>query len=329
MTISLKILLTISLTLSLSGMATAGMPLSRLVFTPHWLPQAQFAGYYVALDQGFYEKAGLDVHILHPSASDDTMDYLKSGKADIISHFLVSALIARTEGIDLVNVGQLSQHSAMLFVSRKAAGINTLDDFEGKTAGVWLAGFGEIPRSMLEGREIAVQWYPILGTVNLFMAGGIDIMTVMWYNEYHQIYLNGLNHDELNTFFLSDYGYNIPEDGIYTLTETLESRRDEIRRFTEATLKGWDYAAENREYTLNLVVSLMRNYNLPANMAHQRWMLDRILEFQEYKTKGLTRTLLCPRDYDDTVRILQERGLMGKPCGYSVFHQPVLKDSVE
>ncbi|MDI6402318.1 ABC transporter substrate-binding protein [Balneolaceae bacterium ANBcel3] len=315
--------------LALGGITDGMTQPSRLVYSPHWLPQAQFAGYYVALDQGFYEEAGLDVEIIHPTASDDPAAFLKDGRADIISHFLVSALIARSEGIDLVNVAQLSQHSGMLFVSRKSTEVQTLEDFEGKHVGVWLSGFGEIPRALLQEREIEVQWVPIFGTVNLFLAGGIDIMTVMWYNEYHQLYLSGIDHEEMNTFFLSDYGYNLPEDGLYTLGKTLESRSDEIERFVQATLKGWDYAAENVDYTLQLIVSLMRKQHIPSNMAHQRWMLEKVLELQEYESKSLARTELSLQDFQDTVRILGERGMLDDACDYTVFFQPVHLHSQE
>lgn len=302
---------------------------SSIVFTPHWLPQAQFAGFYVALDKGFYEEEGLEVTIIHPTSSEDPLAFLRSGKADIVSHFLVSALIARSEGVDLVNVGQLSQHSAMLFVSHKSSGVEHLEDFEGKSVGAWLAGFSEVARSMLDRQNIQVEWYPILGTVNMFLAGGIDIMTVMWYNEYHQLYLSGINLDELHAFFLSDYGYNIPEDGLYTLANTLELRRDDIEKFVQATLRGWDYAAANKEYTLELVVALMREQNLPGNRAHQRWMLDRIFELHEFDSKGVNRTELCPHDYNTIIEILQERQMMADACEYSVFHHPVWLDAAK
>jgi len=252
----------------------------KIVFSTHWLPQAQFSGYYVAEEMGFYKEAGLDVEIIHPSASINAMEFLESGQADIISLFLVSGLDNRFRGVDLVNIAQLSHNSALMFVAKKNSNINTLNDFKGKKIGIWSSGFQEVPRALIEERRLDVSWIPIHSTVNLFLLNGIDVMTVMWYNEYNQIYLNGLDEDELSTFFLSDYGYNIPEDGLYVLQKTLDEKQDALKAFVEASIKGWQYAESHREYTLDIVIDRMRRANVPSNKPHQKWMLDKILELQ-------------------------------------------------
>ena len=102
----------------LSGIFSYGQ-LPKITFTPHWLPQAQFAGYYVAEKKGFYRAEGIDVKIVHPSASVNAVGSLANGQSDIISLFLITAISSKNAGIDLVNIGQLSQNSAMLFVSKK------------------------------------------------------------------------------------------------------------------------------------------------------------------------------------------------------------------
>ena len=160
---------------------------NKLVFTPHWLPQAQFAGFYIAQDQGYYADAGIEVEIIHPSASVNALNFLIEGNADIISLFLITAVNAVNSGIDLVNVAQISQHSAIMFVSKKSSGIETLEDFEGQKIGIWMSGFEEVPKALLSENNIIAEWVPIMSTVNLFLLGGLDIMTAMWYNEYNQI----------------------------------------------------------------------------------------------------------------------------------------------
>ncbi|MGM0572243.1 MAG: ABC transporter substrate-binding protein [Bacteroidota bacterium] len=296
-----------------------------LRFAPHWLPQAQFAGFYVASDQGFYEEAGLDVEIIHPTANINVIDYLEQGTADVISQFLITAITGRDRGVNMVNIAQFSQHSAILFVSKKSSNINTLDDFDGKRIGVWRGGFREAPMAMIMDHDLEVEWVPILSTVNLFLEDGVDLMTMMWYNEYNQIYLSGLERDELNTFFLSDYGFDVPEDGLYTLKTTREERQEDLQAFTEATLQGWQYAAENRDYTVELVVEKMREAHIPANEAHQRWMLDKVLEMQQPGDKDVVPGELHPDDFRMAVNILQERGMLErKACDYNNFFMPVL-----
>jgi NitT/TauT family transport system substrate-binding protein len=305
-------------------MATAFAQVNKLVFSPHWLPQAQFAGYYVAQDQGFYQEAGLDVEIIHPSVTINALEHLKGGTADIISLFLVTALTARSEGLELVNIAQFSQHSAIMMVSMKSSGIETLQDFDGKKIGIWMSGFEEVPKALVNEYQLEVEWVPILSSVNLFLMGGLDIMTVMYYNEYNTIYLSGVEHDELNTFFLADYGYDIPEDGLYVLSETLEERGDDLRKFVQATMRGWEYAANNKEYTIDLVVDLMRKQHVPSNKAHQSWMLDKVLEAHDIGRKPINNTQLYISDFEKAVSVLKERGIIKGACSYEMFFNPVL-----
>ncbi len=296
-----------------------------IVFGAQWLPQAQFAGYYVAYDQGFYDDAGIDVKIIHPTATVNTLEYLINGQADVVSLFLITALNNRLEGLELINIGQLSQQSAIMFVSRKSSGIETLEDFEGKSLGVWMSGFQEVPYSVMAANNINVEWVPILGSVNLFLMGGLDAMTVMWYNEYKRIYLSGVDHSELNTFFVADYEYNVPEDGFYVLPHTREEKQDELKAFLEASLRGWEYAAANREYTIELVVQIMREAHVPASYAHQRWMLDKILEQQVKEGTDAENLHLHENDFEKALDIIQNLQFVSANFTYNVFFKPVIK----
>ncbi len=291
----------------------------KLVFSPHWMPQAQFAGYYVAEEMGFYQEAGLDVEIIHPSASVNAMQFLQSGQADIISLFMVSGLDNRFKGVDLVNIAQFSHNSALMFVAKKTSNINSLKDFNGKKIGIWRSGFEEIPKALIREYQLDVSWVPILSTVNLFLLGGIDIMTVMWYNEYNQIYLSGLNEDELSTFFLSDYGYNTPEDGLYVLQNTLSEKQDALQAFVEASIKGWQYVEANRDYALDIVIDRMRQANVPSNKAHQQWMLDKVLELQ----KPIGQTKLEKPDFDQVHTILKGQYQEAPDVLFEEFFRPV------
>ncbi len=296
-----------------------------LRFSPQWLPQAQFAGYYVANDQGYYQEAGLNVEIIHPTANVNVLQWLKDGHVDVISQFLVSAIAARDQGVNIVNIAQLSQHSAILFVAKKSSGIETIEDFLNKKIGIWSSGFCEVPKAMVQHHDLEVEWVPILSTVNLFLMNGIDMMTVMWYNEYNQLYLSGINRDELNTFFMSDYGFDVPEDGLYTLETTRNHRSGELQAFVEATQKGWAYAGENREYTVRLVVEHMEKANIPANAAHQRWMLDKVLEMQMPGNKDVVFGQLHPNDYQMATDILRAREANHRNMySFHDFFQPVI-----
>ena len=269
----------------------------KLTFSPHWIPQAQFAGYYVALDQGFYKDAGLDVTILHPSAHISSFDYLKNGTADVVSSFLMNGLKQRAAGIPLVNFAQLSQHSALMMVSKKGSSINQLKDFNHKTMGIWSSDFDDIPIALMRENNYDIESVLVLSSINLFLVDGIDAITVMYYNEYDQIINSGINEDELNTFFFSDYGFDIPEDGLYCLEKTYLTKKEALLKFAEATLKGWEYASSHKEYTIDLVVEKMKEAHLPNNHAHQRWVLDKVLELMSPGNKNVKKGQLLDADY--------------------------------
>lgn len=285
---------------------------SPLRFSPQWLPQAQFAGFYVAEEQGFFREEGVAVEIVHPTANINVLDWLKQGRVDVISQFLISGVSARSQGADLVNVAQLSQSSAILFVAKKSSGIESLEDAEGKKIGVWSSGFDEVPLAMIQARELEVEWVPILSSVNLFLMDGVDLLTVMYYNEYNQLYLSGINRDELVTFFASDYGLNLPEDGLYTTLKTRLERAEELSAFVSAVRRGWEFASEHREYAVELVLERMRMANIPANPAHQMWMLETTLELQLTDTGQRSFGELKEEDFDLAVSLLNDLGLLGR-----------------
>lgn len=275
-----------------------------IIFTPQWQPQAQFAGYYAALDQGYYSQAGLDIRIIHPGSTTNSLDMLTQGKSHIVSAFLIHGLKASKQGAPIKHVAQMLQKSSLMIVTHKESNIKSIPDLEGKKLGVWDNGFDDLIFALLKQEKTNVQVVRISNTVNLFLEKGIDAMTVMHYNEYNQIINSGIDPDELNTFFMGDLGLDIPEDALYCLQSTWEKDPEKMISFVKATLKGWEYAAQNQEYALDLVESYMKQANLPVNRVHQRWMLQIILEALEPNGKAVKKGELCQKDYDRASSIL-------------------------
>ncbi|MCE5321322.1 MAG: ABC transporter substrate-binding protein [Bacteroidales bacterium] len=297
----------------------------KIIFAPQWLPQAQFAGYYVAQEKGFYKEAGIAVEIIHPSANTQATELLATGKADIISLFLITGISAKNKGLDLVNIGQISQHSAILFVTKKSRGIDKLAKLNGKKIGIWKSGFDEVPKALMQEKNYNVEWVPILSTVNLFMMDGIDALTVMSYNEYDYIINCGVNEDELNVFPVSDYGYDVPEDGLYCLKSTYEKRKSDFDKFLQATFKGWDYAAANKEFAMDIVLKRMKEAHVPANRVHQGWMLDKVLEIVLTPNKGVKRGELLESDFLKAAGILDNSTKSEIKFTFNEFYKPLGK----
>jgi NitT/TauT family transport system substrate-binding protein len=291
--------------------------LQRITFIPQWQPQAQFAGYYVAKDLGIYSKYGLDVNILPGGPQAPAAEMLEKRKADITTMFLSSAIAEKAKGLDIVNIGQTSQMSSLIFVAKKSSGIRTPADMNGKKIGIWFSDFKEVPLAFLDEYHIKATIVPIASTVDLFLEDGIDVMAVEWYNEYHQILNAGYNPNELVTFFFYDHHLNISEDGIYCLKSTYQRNPDVCDKFVKASMEGWEYAFSHPDVAVNIVIKYMQGYHNPANLAHQNWMLNRMKDIMEAEGKrnlGLKET-----DFAKTGYILLKNGMIKTIPTYKSF----------
>ncbi len=292
---------------------------------PQWLPQAQFAGYYMALQKGFYSELGLQVKIIHPNASRIATESLKNKEVDVISLFLVSALTAQDSGVPLVNIGQISQNSALMIVAKKSKNFKTIKDLQHKRIGIWKSGFDEIPKAMIAANHLNVTWVPILSSINMFIEDGIDAMTVMSYNEYDQIINAGFNPEELTIFKFSDLGFNIVEDGLYCLDSTRQTRQQDLQKFVQATLKGWAYAEQHREETLQVVLEWMKKEHVATNYAHQKWMLDQMCLLMKSPSKNIKNGQLSETDFNKARAVLYQSAVIKTKIPFILFYKPVVK----
>lgn len=286
---------------------------------PLWSPQAQFAGYYVALDKGIYARQGIDLKILRAGPGHSPADALRKGTADFAVLWLTTALQHRTEGTHLVNLAQINQRSSMMLISRKKSGIQSIADMEGKKVGLWEGDVSIPPRAIFARNRIKVREVRQSHSVNLFLRGGIDVTSAMWYNEYHIIINSGIDPVELNVMFLRDQGMNFLEDGIYTLDKTLQKDPSLAAAFVDASLEGWRYAFDHPDETLDIVIKYMREAHLPANRVQQKWMLDRMRDLMmPVRPKGKLGDL-AEQDYEAVGLVMQENGLIRRYPAYRDF----------
>ena len=277
------------------------------------MTQAQFAGYYVAKEKGFYDEAGLDVTIKAGGPDINPSQVIAGGGADVVLDWMPSALATREKGVPLVNIAQLFQKSGMMLTCRKETGIAKPADFKGKTLGVWFAG-NEYP---------FLSWMSKLG---LRTAGGADGVTVlkqgfnvdpllqkqadcistMTYNEYWQVIDAGLPAEELVVFPYEDQGVATLEDGIYTLESSLQDPAmvDKLARFVKASMKGWDWAVANPDEAAMIV--LENDETGAQTEKHQKRMMGEIAKLVGKSEKGTG--YLDPAAYDRTVKILLAGG---------------------
>ncbi|MBM3301473.1 MAG: ABC transporter substrate-binding protein, partial [Deltaproteobacteria bacterium] len=250
--------------------------LRKVSLLPHWIPQAQFAGYMVALEKGFYREAGLDLQLLRGGPGKEGFEALDSGKVTFCVEWLSAAMKRRASGLEIVNLGQIVQRSALILVARKESGITRPEDLSGRKVGLWPGLFSLQPEALFRRHKVSPIIVPNYTSMELFLKRGVDAIAAMWYNEYHLLLNSGLNPDELQLFFFYSMGLNFPEDGLYTTEQTFASDPDMCRSFVQASLKGWLYAFQNKDEALAIVMKHADAAQTGTNRAHQRWMLNRM-----------------------------------------------------
>ncbi len=271
-----------------------------------WVTQAQFAGYYVAKDKGFYAAEDLDVEIKPGGPDIAPPQVIAGGGADVIIDWMPSALASREKGVPLVNIAQPFKSSGMMLTCRKETGITSPADFKGKTLGVWFFG-NEYPflswMSQLgiptEGGADGVTVLKQGFNVDPLLQKQADCVSTMTYNEYWQVIDAGLTPDDLVVFKYEDQGVSTLEDGLYALEENLEDPEfaDKMVRFVRASMKGWKYAEENPDEAAEIVLD--NDASGAQTEKHQKRMMGEIAKL----TAG-SNGALDVADYERTVATL-------------------------
>ena len=275
-----------------------------------WVTQAQFAGYYVAKDKGFYEEEGLNVTILPGGPDIAPTQVIAGGGADVTVEWMPAALAAREKGLPLVNIAQPFKSSGMMLTCLKETGITKPEDFKGKTLGVWFFG-NEYP---------FLSWMATLGIPTTGGADGVEVLkqgfnvdpllqkqaaciSTMTYNEYWQVIDAGIAEGDLVTFKYQDMGVSTMEDGLYVLEEKLKDPafEDKMVRFVRASMKGWKYAEANPDEAAMIVLD--NDETGAQTETHQKRMMGEIAKL----TAG-SNGALDPADYERTVATLLAGG---------------------
>jgi NitT/TauT family transport system substrate-binding protein len=306
----------------LSSGALAEEALRKATLVLLWSPQAQFAGYYVALEKGIYRKHGIDLAIAPGGPGHSPAGELCDGRADFAVLWLSTALQRRGAGDPLINIAQIVQRSSMVLVARKSAGIDAVADLDRQKVGLWGGDLGIPARAFFDRHRLTVEAVPQSATVNLFLRGGVKAASAMWYNEYHTILSAGVNPEELTVFRLDADGLNIPEDGLYALQETIERDPGLVDAFVSASLEGWEDALVHREDALDIVLRRMSEAKIPANRTHQQWMLARMGEAIRPPGGGPIGGRLSEEDYAAASGELLRTGLLRASLEYARFARP-------
>jgi len=290
-----------------AGMAQAA---DDLTLQLKWVTQAQFAGYYVAQDQGFYEEENLNVTIKPGGPDIAPTQVIAGGGADVTVEWMPAALSAREKGLPLVNIAQPFKSSGMMLTCLKSTGVTGPEDFPGRTLGVWFFG-NEFPflswMSQLgiptEGGDDGVTVLKQGFNVDPLLQGQADCISTMTYNEYWQVIDAGITPEELITFKYEDQGVATLEDGLYVMEDKLQdpAEVDKLVRFVRASMKGWKWAEENPEEAAMIVLD--NDATGAQTEEHQIRMMKEVANL----TAG-SNGALDPADFERTVQSLLSGG---------------------
>jgi NitT/TauT family transport system substrate-binding protein len=268
-------------------------PITEIKLQLQWLPQAQFAGYYLAQEEGFFEEEGFDSVEIVPSGGDIVpQDALIAGDVDFAIAWVPKVLGSlEATGVELTDIAQVFQASGTTQVSFKGDGIESVADFEGKRIGSW--GFGnewEIFAAMaaegLDSTSVSITTQDF--SMNALLNGDVDAAQAMTYNELAQL-LETVNPatgelytlDDLDVIYYEDTQGAMLQDAIWADTQRLAddpAYADAAVRFLKAIIKGWLYARDNPEDAAAKVYDIASNAEaaFPVGPVHQLWQMNEV-----------------------------------------------------
>lgn len=263
-----------------------GLMAQQITFVPQWTPQAQFAGFYAAYEKGFYAAAGLDVNISHLSlnSKESSANLLANGDCNIAGMQIMQGITRRADGTRLVNVMQITQTVGLCCLAHTP--IKTPSDLNGFKIAKWLQGYSEICEIIAAREGMDVDWtYFFNSSTNLFIYGAVDATLCYSFSELIRLYqaMGSINEDNLIRF--GDF-YQWPEDGLYVTEDYYQKNKETIDKFVDASIRGWNWAADNRDEAIKIVMRYTSEAHISTNVSLERMMLDEYLRLQENPRTG-------------------------------------------
>lgn len=327
------------LLLALALPLTFAQDLVEITFQSKWFPQAQFAGYFVAQDKGFYAEEGLDVTILDGGNVNPTVQ-VASGNADFGTDWSANMLVQRDQGLEVVMIGQMYQDSGYRLVTLRDSGIEEFGDLAGTRVGVW--GFGNefATEVIFNVMEMTSNLDPTVSNPDveavvyafdpaLVFPDEVDAASAMTYNELDQIVGLGYPLETLNVLDPADIDAAIMEDLVFTRPEVLSmsnfkgsgmSGREVAERFLSASIRGWEYAVANQEEAVQIVLAncgdtCAGSGSTSSPLIHQTWQMARAAELVK-PTPDTAVGSINREQFERTVELLVDVGLISEAVAF-------------
>jgi len=302
---------------AMASTASAKPSLTNISIQLQWVPQAQFAGYYAALDLGYYKAAGLNVKLLNGGPQIVPGQVVASGRAQFGVNWLTALLAARDTGTNLVDIAQVFSRSGMTELTWKSSGINSIAKMKDKKVANWLGGdqyelFAALTKNGMDpahNKGVTIVQQPF--DMGLFINHQVDAASAMTYNELAQV-LETKNPktgklfqlSDLNVLKMQNVGTGMLEDNLFSTQSYLASKAHQqiAEKVIGATLAGWiycrDHAAQCVTFTLKAGPTLPRG--------HQVWMMNQINQLIWPSKDGIG--IMDKASYAQTAKLLLQFG---------------------
>jgi NitT/TauT family transport system substrate-binding protein len=247
--------LTSIVVLALSSMWSVAHADESVTLRLKWLNQAQFAGFYVAQDKGFYKSEGLDVNIQPGGPDFPAVQMVTGGNEQFGVTGADQILIARSKGVPVVALAVIYRRNPFVLFSLAKTGIKAPTDYVGKKVGVKIGGNEElIYRAVLAKSEIdksKLTEIPVKFDISPLLTGAIDVWPGYLINEVIAAKEKGF---DVNIVYPSDYGIDLYADTLFTTEKMLKEKPEVVKKFVAATLKGWNAAIAAPEQAAEITI---------------------------------------------------------------------------
>jgi len=264
-----------ALTLGMTASPVFAQTMEKASLRLKWLTQAQFAGFYVALEKGYYKEEGIDLTI-NPGGPNLLTENLVATGGDTfgLSGGTDSVFAARDKGLPIVCIGVSHQVTPFVFVAHKDGPIKSVADFKGKTVNTWFTGANHVLSAMLSKVGVSpsdVTIQPQQVSVTPFVDKQIDVVTATRYNELYVINQR-VGADKLQLFVPEDSGVSFPRDTLIVSEKTAKEKPELVEKFLRASVKGWKEAFANEKDAIDVIMKIAPT----LDRAQQEFMLAEV-----------------------------------------------------
>ncbi len=262
-----------------SQIVTKQQALEPVALQIQWVTQAQFAGYYLALDKGWYREEGIELDIKPGGPDIVPVDVVASGTATFGTTLLADLSAAIEKNTPVISIAQIQQRNGLLLIARKSSGIVHPKDFIGRRVGVWLGSWEAQFNALLAREKIDANDIKVMSqgwSMTPFLKGDLEVASAMVYNEYHVVLASGIPQEDLNVIDYADFNLGFPGDVLFTTKDTAAEKPELCRRMVRASLRGWEYAMDHPDEAVEVLLKYDRSG--VQTRSHQLAMMKEVTE---------------------------------------------------